>query len=68
MTKKSNKLVAKVAKVVRFTLEERKVDAKEWKKRVRDLEDFPYVKVKDWRPILEEMTRKEIHHKDPLYK
>ena len=62
------KAVAKVTKVVRYALEERKVDAKVWKKSVKDLNGFPNVSVKGWRPILEKLTRKEIHHTDPLYK
>ena len=55
------------AKTVRFTLEERRVDAGEWKRRVRALNAWPNVAVKDWHPILEGLTRKELHHTDPLY-
>ena len=62
------KTVAKAVNVVRFTVEERKVDAKVWKKSVKDLNGFPNVGVHDWRPILENLTRKEIHHKGTLYK
>ena len=55
------------AKQVRFVLQERIADPKEWKRRVKNLDAWPNLKVKDWRPILEELTRKEVHHKDALY-
>ena len=62
------KTVAKAVNVVRLTVEERKVDAKVWKKMDKNLNGFPNVGVHDWRPILEKLTRKEIHHKGTLYK
>ena len=42
----------KAAKQVRSVLQERKADPKEWKRRVKNLDAWPNVKVKDWRPIL----------------
>ena len=65
--KKATKLVKAVLRA-KSVLQERKVDPKEWKDRLKALDAWPNLKVRDWRPILEELTRKEVHHKGALYK
>ena len=47
---------------------QRKVEPRTWKSRIKSLPEFPDIGVADWRPILQELARHEIHHSDQLYR